>query len=104
MSDTDGANCSDGNGSYIDWLEENWKSFSAEEAPEEVPQEEQPFFAIHPFMGYYPSPMRSTRAYIDGWIRGMKIGLLTTGGVIALLGAWNVLSWFVNAGQSGFGQ
>lgn len=100
MSDIDGAERSSGNGSYIDWLEENWETFGTSEAPEEEPV----FFVTHPFMGHPVWPMQTTAEFMKGWMRGLKLGLMTTAGIIALSGAWNGLCWFVNNAQTGFGR
>ena len=100
MSDTDGADRSNGNGSYIDWLEKNWDSFGSSDAK---PQE-QPQFITHPFMGHPLWQPQTVSAQFTGWLRGMKLGLMMTGGIIALSGAWNALSWLVNNGQTGFGR
>lgn len=98
MEDTNGVRNSNGNGSYIEWLEANWESFG----PSEVSEQEPAFFMPYPVVGHLAWPIRTTHSYIQGWIRGLKLGLVMTGGIIALMGATTALGWFVNLGQTGF--
>ena len=99
MSDTDGADRSTGNGSYIQWLEDNWDSFGPSES---APEEPVPFMP-YPLAGHTAWPRRPVPSELfAGWIRGMKYGLYVTGGMVALMGAWSALGWFFNIGQTGF--
>lgn len=102
VSDPNGAERSDGNDSYINWLSETWNTVHASEP--NAPEEPAPFIS-HPAMGsYVPWQARSSSDYIKIWLRGLKCVFGLLGGISALAIVWQGLVIFVNATQAGFGR